>query len=362
MLATNELIDIRVQPGEPKQQHPENRSDLVETPIVTTIDLDRDGKQDGSLHLYHSGETNGYGYIPIPIVSIKNGTGPTALLIGGNHGNEYEGIVSLMNLARSIVPEQVNGQIIVLPSLNLPAVMAGTRSSPLDGGNLNRCFPGNPLGGPTQVIAHYVSTQLLPRADLVIDLHAGGRSSTFIPCAIVRQGKDASELQTLRLLADWFAAPISYVSSVKGGGGRLTLSGECTSQGIPCLTVELGGGETLCRRGLQLAGDGVTRVLNQAGILPSVEAPTATATRWMTKTADSRLHAPADGIFEPRIELGEFVSKGKPAGLVHFVDAPLREPVEVIFAASGYVLSRHLPALVKKGDELCSYLSEESLP
>ncbi|WP_105404710.1 succinylglutamate desuccinylase/aspartoacylase family protein [Neorhizobium sp. T7_12] len=331
----------------------------VETPISTLLDFDKDGKQDGSLHLYHSRETNGYGYVPIPAISVKNGAGPTALLVGGNHGNEYEGIVALMNLARDLEAEWVQGQIIILPSLNFPAVMAGTRSSPLDGANLNRCFPGDALGGPTQVIAHYVSTVLLPRADLVIDLHAGGRSSEFIPCALLREDGSGRASPELRRLAEWFGAPVSFFSTGKGGGGSLTLSGECTRQGIACLTVELGGGEMLSRQGLQLASEGMKRILKQVGILPSIAVTTPNVTRWMEKGSNSRLHAPVAGIFEPRIQLGEYVSAGKLAGLIHFPDFPIREPAEVRFETSGYVLSRHIPALVGRGDELCTFLNDE---
>ncbi|MCQ1854982.1 succinylglutamate desuccinylase/aspartoacylase family protein [Neorhizobium galegae] len=331
----------------------------VETPISTLLDFDKDGKQDGSLNLYHSRETNGYGYVPIPVISVSNGTGPTALLVGGNHGNEYEGIVALMNLARELQADWVQGQIIILPALNFPAVMVGTRSSPLDGSNLNRCFPGNALGGPTQVIAHYVSTVLLPRADLVIDLHAGGRSSEFIPCALVREDETGQQPAELQRLAEWFGAPVSFFSTGKGGGGSLTLSGECTRRGIPCLTAELGGGETLSLPGLQLASEGVKRILNRVGILPSITVTTPNATRWMEKGSNSRLHAPAAGIFEPRIHLGEYVSAGKLAGLIHFPDFPLREPAEVRFETSGYVLSRHIPALVGRGDELCTFLNNE---
>lgn len=359
---------VRIEPStnsQTGQAGSANRTDRivgngVETPISTLLDFDKDGKQDGSLHLYHSRETNGYGYIPIPAISLKNGTGPTALLVGGNHGNEYEGIVALMNLARDLQAEWVQGQIIILPSLNFPAVMAGTRSSPLDGSNLNRCFPGDAFGSPTQVIAHYVSTVLLPRADLVLDLHAGGRSSEFIPCALLREDENGQQPAELRRLAEWFGAPVSFFSKGKGGGGSLTLSGECTRQGIACLTVELGGGEMLSLQGLQLASEGTKRILKQVGILPSINVTTPNATRWMEKSSNSRLHAPVAGIFEHRIQLGEYVSAGKLAGLIHFPDFPLCEPKEVRFETSGYVLSRHIPALVGRGDELCTFLNDEA--
>ncbi|EUB98293.1 Succinylglutamate desuccinylase/aspartoacylase [Rhizobium sp. CF080] len=330
----------------------------METPVATPFDYDEDGKHDGFLRLYHSNETNGYGYVPIPVISVKNGEGPTALLVGGNHGNEYEGIVALMNLARDLEASSVRGRVLILPSLNFPAVMAGRRSSPLDGANLNRCFPGDPLGSPTQVTAHYVSSVLLPLTDLVIDLHAGGRSSEFIPCALVREGRNEHETTELARLAEWFGAPISFVSSGKGGGGARTLAGECTRQGIPCLTAELGGGETLSQRGLQLATEGVRRILSQFGILQSTALPTGASTRWVKKGPHDRLHADVAGIFEPRIKLGEHVSPGKVAGLIHFPDFPMRKPEEVRFESSGYILSCHIPALVGRGDELCTLVND----
>lgn len=343
--------------------HPPTRDfDLVErlarTPILTPFDYDQEGKQDGFLRLYYSGETNGYGYIPIPVICIRNGEGPTAILFGGNHGNEYEGIVGLMGLARDLEVRDVRGRVIIIPSLNYPAVMAGTRASPLDGGNLNRSFPGSPSGSPTQVLAHYVSTVLIPLADVVIDLHAGGRSAHFVPCAIVHEGRDPHEAEKLAQAAEWFGAPFSFVSAGKGRGGSLTLAGECMRQGVMCLTAELGGGETMSSQGLALACYGVRRVLNGIGILTFDTVPAAAPTRWVRKGPENRLHAHVAGIFEPRISLGDTVAAGQLAGLIHFHDLPMAQPDEVRFEVSGSVLSLHIPALVARGDELCTVVSD----
>jgi predicted deacylase len=56
--------------------------------------------------------------------------------------------------------------------------MAGMRTSPLDEGNLNRSFPGDPYGGPTAQIADYIESVLLPQCDFVFDFHSGGSSLT----------------------------------------------------------------------------------------------------------------------------------------------------------------------------------------
>jgi predicted deacylase len=58
------------------------------------------------------------------IAVIRNGTGPTAFLMAGNHGDEYEGQIALCKLIRAIDPAQVQGRVIVMPAANLPAAMA----------------------------------------------------------------------------------------------------------------------------------------------------------------------------------------------------------------------------------------------
>ena len=49
------------------------------------------GRQAGYLRAPLSRNTSGWGTVEIPIVSVKNGSGPTILFTGGVHGDEYEG-------------------------------------------------------------------------------------------------------------------------------------------------------------------------------------------------------------------------------------------------------------------------------
>lgn len=90
----------------------------------------------------------------IPVTVVRNGEGP-ALLTGGNHGDEYEGPIALSDLARSLKPEDVTGAVIIVPAMNYSAFLSGTRTSPIDRGNMNRSFPGAPDGTVTQKIADY---------------------------------------------------------------------------------------------------------------------------------------------------------------------------------------------------------------
>jgi predicted deacylase len=121
--------------------------------LIAEVDFARDGVQHGFVRLFHSTHASACGFLPIPIVVVTNGEGPTALFIGGNHGDEYEGQVAIGNLARSLDPSRIRGRVILLPMANFPAALAAQRVSPIDDLNLNRIFPGDPDGTPTQQIA-----------------------------------------------------------------------------------------------------------------------------------------------------------------------------------------------------------------
>ncbi len=175
------------------------------------IDFDADGKRVDHLFIPHSVDRSAYGNVGIPIVVIKNGDGPTILLTGGTHGDEFEGQIVATRVARAIEPAAIRGQLIVIPCLNFPAATSGTRVSPLDGGNLNRAFPGDPRGGVTQQLAHYLHTVLMPMADVMIDVHSGGASLEYLPTAFTNLSGnselDRAAVKAMRV----FGAPLSML-------------------------------------------------------------------------------------------------------------------------------------------------------
>ncbi len=223
--------------------------------ISTGIDFDRDGKQVGYLNLPHSSDISAHGNICIPIAVIRNGDGPTALFEGGNHGDEYEGQVGLLKLIRSLQPDQIRGRVIILPSANFPAVEAGTRNSPIDGGNLNRSFPGDPNGGPTDMIAHYVDA-LIAQADIFVDLHSGGRTLRFLPYVMTRLTPRTPQAANMAALHA-FGAPVGVVAGPEREERYAWSSAE--RRGIPCLTGEFGGSGQLSIEGLRIVERGVQR-------------------------------------------------------------------------------------------------------
>src|SRR5688500_3024157 len=90
----------------------------------TTVDFDRSGKQIGFVDIPHSPHEDAWGATRIPLAVISNGDGPTVILQAGNHGDEYEGPITLGELIRELDPGMVSGRIILLPAINLPAALA----------------------------------------------------------------------------------------------------------------------------------------------------------------------------------------------------------------------------------------------
>jgi predicted deacylase len=317
--------------------------------ISAEIDFELDGKQTGFLRVPHSVHRSAYGFLAIPIVSLRNGTGPRVLLMAGTHGDEYEGQVALTKLARELTAEMIKGQIIIIPMLNFPAAQAGTRTSPVDDGNLNRVYPGDPDGTPTWMIAHYVESVLMRRVEYSVDLHSGGSSLSYIPGAQARLSDDPAMMKQVLGLVRAFGAPNTYLIKTANEGGSLAAAARA---GIIGLLAELGGAGMLTRETMAITERGVRNLLRHLGVLPGEidRHPTRLLT---VDRASHYAYAYEAGLFEPHRELGETVAPGDLAGLVQFPDTPWREPAPVHFTGAGLVVCKRVPARVERGD--CVY-------
>jgi predicted deacylase len=317
--------------------------------LAADIDLYAEGKATGFVRVPHSVHRSAYGWIPIPIVRIKNGNGPNVLMQAGNHGDEWEGQIGLGNLIRALEPKDIKGRLVILPSANFPAAMAGMRTSPIDDGNLNRSFPGNPEGTITEQIAHFIEHVLLPTFDYSFDFHSGGSSLAYIPSALAPRHDDEARMKTVLGMLKAFGAPVSYLAAAPQGGGR-TFTSASYRQGVVSMGTELGGGGLVTPSSLKIAQDGMRRVLAHIGLLQGpVPAPTPTR---LTEIGgdDYYVYASDGGLFEPLVDLGDMVSGGQPAARIHFHHTPWREPEVLRFKRDGLVLCKRIPARCERGD------------
>lgn len=316
-------------------------------PISATVDFKADGIQHGFLKLPHSHDASAWGSLMIPITVAKNGEGPTALLTGGNHGDEYEGPVALFDLASSIDAARLNGRVIVIPAMNLPAFQAGRRTSPIDAGNMNRIFPGNPTGTITEKIADYFQRTLLPMADYVVDIHSGGKTLDFVPFCAAHVLEDKAQQQRCVDAMAAFNAPYSIMLLEVDATGMYDTAAE--EMGKTFISTELGGGGTARASTVAIAKKGIRNVLKHAGIFDGEPEVSETINLDMP---DGRCFISSEhtGLVEPCVDLGANVKSGDLVCRIHDPSRTGAKPVDYRSAIDGIVTARHFPGLIAMGD------------
>ena len=316
-------------------------------PISATVDFERDGVQHGFLRLPYSRDDSAWGAVMIPITVAKNGKGPTVLLTGANHGDEYEGPVALMDLAATIDASELSGRVIIVPAMNFPAFRAATRTSPIDKGNLNRTFPGKPDGTVTEKIADYFQRTLLPLADLTLDIHSGGKTLEFVPFCCSHRLPDKKHEQACVAAMEAFNAPYSMMLLEIDSVGMYDTAAE--EMGKVFISTELGGGGTTSARTVGIAKRGVRNLLTHAGILKG-EIKRSPSQMLDMPDGDCFTFSESDGLIEPCVDLGQAVSKGDLIARVWPADRTGVKPAEYRAKMSGIIAGRHFPGLVKTGD------------
>ncbi|MFO0818057.1 MAG: succinylglutamate desuccinylase/aspartoacylase family protein [Pirellulales bacterium] len=327
---------------------------MTTSPIHSGVDFERLGKQHGHLYIPYSYNLGGWANLMVPITVInRGGPGPTALVMAGNHGDEYPGQVAILRLCRELDPEQVLGRLILIPCLTVPASKAMTRLSPLDGKNFNRCFPGRPDGTPCDVLAHYLSSVLFPLADIVVDIHTGGRSMDFYPCAHMHFVPDAEQRRQMIAGTEAWNSDFAFVYADVAGSGLLPVEAE--RQGKIVITTEMGGGEPVSAGVHRLTQHGLRNVLVHFGVLAgrvqTREELGIKPVRWVQALdREDYRFAPESGIYENLVDLGANVSAGERVGQIHFLERPDREPTPVFAPSAGVLIGNRGPSVVAQGD------------
>ena len=325
---------------------------MTDSPVISTVDYDAPGKQFGRLQIPRSTNESGWSNLFVPLVSIANGRGPTVLVTGGVHGDEPEGQVAALNLARETRPDDVRGRLIIIPCLSPEASRAYTRLWP-SGANLNRSFPGSPAGTPDEVLADYVTRVLFPLAAAVCDLHSGGRSMLCLPWSEIHLVENRGQRAAMWDAMLAWNTDFHFVYIDIAGGGLLV--GEAERQGKIVVGTELGGGGHVTAETHGLAARGLRNFLRHAGVLAgkaetraALGLPEPVILKALDR--DDYLLAPESGLFETRVALGQTIEAGQAVGRLHFVEAPDRAPVDIIAHTSGIVCSVRALAPTQQGD------------
>lgn len=299
-------------------------------------------------------EGEDYQEIQIPYIEINCGDGPSLLLLAGCHGDEFEGPVVAQRIAEWLPNTQLCGKTRIVPVVNLPALSARSRNSPVDGLNLNRSYPGSAVGTVSQRIAHAISTKLLPEADMVIDLHSFGPTMGFVPAATIHRGDDAELYVRTVELAKAMRLPATVVWDEPDVVGMLDTLAE--NQGKVFVCAEIGGGSVTLTN-IRIGVDGVRNALISLGMVEgTAEDPPYSCGepgQLFEVLAPDYLTATKGGIFEPRCSLLDDVEVGDVLGILHPLIAWSEKSLPVRASTRGKVISVTSRLVVESKDTIC---------
>jgi predicted deacylase len=328
------------------------------TTVSMTLDLDAPGKNTGYLVVGDSTNQSGWASHRVPIISVKNGEGPTVLVIGGTHGDEYEGQIAAATLSRSINIEDVTGRLIIIPCISMEAARNGNRLWN-DGANFNRVFPGNENGAIHGKLAYFLSSELFPICDGVVDMHSGGRSMVFIPSSNMTLVKDPVQRQNLITNMLYWNTEMHMVGGEQPNTDPYSLlNRNAEAQGKSVSTGEFGGAGYTTPETIKIIKDGLHNFLIGFGVLRGSLKSRQEMNRGPVGIIDMRnpksfINATRAGVYENLVSLGAEVQAGQVVGQIHDFDHPDLSPIPVTSDVSGVVaVIRGFPPVVN-GDCVC---------
>jgi predicted deacylase len=282
--------------------------------------------------------------LSLPLSTVRGETeGPTLALLAGVHGDEYEGIRAIPEILDTIEPRELRGTILAVPCCNPPAYLSATRTSPIDGLNLARVFPGDPRGTATQRIAHVLAEQVIGPASFLVDLHSAGIAYTM-PTLVGYAADDTPLGRASAAAARAFGAPVMWGHPHDPTATGRTVS-EAGDRGIPWLYTEAAGGGRTRDDDVQCYVRGVLNVLRHLGMLPDAPEPTPPALHLLGRgNLDASLVAGVSGYFVSDVALLEPVRAGQRLGRILGFAGELLEEITAPDAGR-VVLIRGLPKI-----------------
>ncbi len=276
---------------------------------------------------------------------------PRALLIAGVHGDEYEGVAVLQEVAEEIDPRGLKGTLTIVPVANPQAFHAGTRRNPIDLGDLNRSFPGNPAGTVSERLAYLLFHELVVGNTGVLSMHCWSKEATAIPYVEYPDERSTVGRKSFRAA---MALGLEFLHPYQWHRGLLVACAVRT--GIPAIEPEVGGMGTLTPAGQRTYREIVYRFLHHLGMLKTGACPDAVVRPKIVQHTDCL--AKFAGLFRSRVSPGQVVAQDEILGTVHDLAGRRREEVRAPRAGTVAILRTF--SSVMPGDRLVQIFSERS--
>ncbi len=295
------------------------------------------------------GETS----VEVPVVLIRGARpGRRVGLTAGIHGAEYVSIAAARQVLMDLDPAEVRGSIVAVLTAN-PAAFAARSIylNPLDRRNLNRVFPGDPAGPPSERLAAWLDANVIAGSDLFIDMHCGDMNEALVPfTGLELTGKPAVDSLSRRV-AEAYGLDYLVIGPLPG-----STTTAAATRGIAAVLGEVGGRGQWPESDVAVHAAGLRRALVAAEVLPASAAsgPAGRASRLLTQEA--WLRSEVSGYWHPAVEVGEVVTAGQALGEVQDAFGAVRRAISA--PIGGVVLFLVTSLAMNDGDPLLAIGAE----
>jgi predicted deacylase len=286
------------------------------------------------------------GGLEIPFhVFVGRASKPRVLLIAGVHGDEYESVAALHDIASEIKPDDLRGTLTIVPVANPQAFYAGTRRNPVDLGDLNRSFPGNPKGTTSERVADLLFQNLVLTSDGVLSMHCWSKEATVVP--YVEYSADHTEVGR-KSFAAARALGLKFLHPYTWHPGLLVAA--ATRHGIPSIESEVGGMGTVTLDGQRTYRNMIYRFLRHWRLLESSAVCQDAPDPNPEIINHSDCLSNHTGLFRSCVNVGDMVKRGALLGTVHDLTGKCIEQARA--SRDGVVGILRTLASVQPGDRL----------
>ncbi|MDX1584399.1 MAG: succinylglutamate desuccinylase/aspartoacylase family protein, partial [Thermoanaerobaculia bacterium] len=196
--------------------------------------------------------------LSLPVIVLRGESdGPSVFLDAAIHGDEIDGIDTILNILDRLSPASLKGTVIAVPVVNVYGFMTQDRYLP-DRRDLNRSFPGSESGSMAARLANLFMTEVVRHCSVGIDFHAGSLHRTNMP----QLRADLSDPETLRL-AEAFGPRVIVNAKLRPGSLREAAG----KLGIKVLVHEAGEPSRFDPVSMKQGIQGTIRVLYALGLI-----------------------------------------------------------------------------------------------
>ncbi|MEZ5419497.1 MAG: succinylglutamate desuccinylase/aspartoacylase family protein [Vicinamibacterales bacterium] len=277
--------------------------------------------------------------------------GPVLALTAGVHGFEFVPILAGQRLLTRIDPARLRGTVVLVRLAHVEAFeQRAVYVNPADRKNLNRVFPGRPDGTQSERVAWAITSEVIRRCDLHVELHGGDGAEWMEPFAGPYGGPlAASQYERARAMALAFGLRnvITYEMTTQAQVDRnRSLNRQAVADGKPTVLVEIGENGRRDDSDVDALTRGLENLLRTLKMTDGAATPPRADTRWFGDSAEAV--ATTTGIFTPVATRGRPVGKGDLIGTV--TDYAGREIERIVSPVDGYVMYGLAGPPVKAGE------------